>query len=319
MNFDQANQIPIHHIAEYLGATYSRKGRVGELWYFSPFREEKTASFKIDERRNRWHDFGHVSPAGKSGGDVIDLWCEYHRLDRRADGKAVLQALKDFSNVPDMQTLRQEKKKQFRQLTQDTATPEEPRFKIAKLHKKIFFPSLLEELQRRRISPAVANLYIKQVFLTDTENSDRKLNGFAFENHKGGYEISIPNPATGKSFKTSTQPKTYTLIKGANPKQACIFEGFWDFLSYLELNKTLKPKYDCYVLNSVSFWHETAQDIIGREEKVSLVSLFMDNDIAGDQATDNFCNELDGYGIIVDCQRHNYEGFKDLNDYFCTI
>jgi hypothetical protein len=314
MNIDQANQIPLARIVEYLGGTFSRKVRNAELWYFSPFRpEERTASFKIDERKNRWHDFGHVSAFGVSGGDVIGLWCEYHNLNRKIDGKEVLQALKGFSNVPDMSTIRSEKKRQFQQQINDTTETEEPRFKIIKLHNKIFFPALLETLSRRRITPAIANLYLKQVFLSDTENPDRKLNGFAFANHKGGYEISIPNVATGKSFKTSTRPKTYTLIEGEDKSRAVIFEGFWDFLSYLEIEKSSAPKCDVYVLNSVSFWHEAAEDITKRS-KANYVLLYMDNDKAGDMATNNFAMEFAKQNILVGCKRYSYGGYKDLNE-----
>ncbi|WP_118976729.1 toprim domain-containing protein [Taibaiella koreensis] len=315
MNIEQANQIPIHRIVEYIGGTYSRKGRNGELWYFSPFRpEERTASFKVDERKNRWHDFGHVSASGVSGGDVIALWCEYYNLNRKVDAKEVLQALKGFSNVPDLPAMRKEKKQQFRQQVDDATQIEEPRFKIIKLHQKIFFPALLEELSRRHITPAIANLYLKQVFLSDVENPDRKLNGFAFANYKGGYEISIPNLSTGKSFKTSTRPKTYTLIEGQDNGRAAIFEGFWDFLSDLEMQKITVPKCDTYILNSVSFWHEVAEEITKKESAVSSVLLYMDNDKAGDMATNNFAFEFAKHDILVGCKRHSYSGFKDLNE-----
>src|SRR5438445_10750870 len=43
-------------------------------WYLSPFREEKTASFKVNKRLNLWFDH-----AEGRGGDLIDFGTRYHR------------------------------------------------------------------------------------------------------------------------------------------------------------------------------------------------------------------------------------------------
>ena len=56
---------PLHYQPEYVA------------WYFSPFREEKTASFKVDTRNNTWHDFG----AG-TGGDTLNFVRDYHKTDK---------------------------------------------------------------------------------------------------------------------------------------------------------------------------------------------------------------------------------------------
>jgi hypothetical protein len=44
------------------------KCRGRDFWALSPFREEKTPSFKVNAEKQRWYDFGE-----NSGGDVIDL------------------------------------------------------------------------------------------------------------------------------------------------------------------------------------------------------------------------------------------------------
>lgn len=49
--------------------------RGNSVWYRSPFRTEKEASFKVDIHKELWYDFG----LGK-GGDIITLAKElYHR------------------------------------------------------------------------------------------------------------------------------------------------------------------------------------------------------------------------------------------------
>lgn len=45
-------------------------------WYLSPLRTEKTASFKVNTRLNRWWDFG----VGK-GGSIIDFCLEYYKTE----------------------------------------------------------------------------------------------------------------------------------------------------------------------------------------------------------------------------------------------
>ena len=54
------------------------KVRNQDYWYLSPFREEKTPSFKVNRPLNVWYDHG----TGK-GGDLIDFGTQYHRCTVR--------------------------------------------------------------------------------------------------------------------------------------------------------------------------------------------------------------------------------------------
>lgn len=45
-------------------------------WYCSPFRQERTPSFKVNTDRNQWYDFG----TGEYG-DIIDFICALHHCD----------------------------------------------------------------------------------------------------------------------------------------------------------------------------------------------------------------------------------------------
>ena len=44
-----------------------------DYWYLSPLREERTPSFKVNRKLNRWYDHG----LGK-GGNIIDFAILYH-------------------------------------------------------------------------------------------------------------------------------------------------------------------------------------------------------------------------------------------------
>jgi len=59
--------------------------RNSDYWYLSPFRQEKTPSFKINRHQNVWFDHG----AGE-GGTIIDLGvklynCTYQELLEKTD------------------------------------------------------------------------------------------------------------------------------------------------------------------------------------------------------------------------------------------
>ena len=39
-----------------------------QYWYLSPLRDERTPSFKVNDRLNEWYDFGAAT-----GGDLVEL------------------------------------------------------------------------------------------------------------------------------------------------------------------------------------------------------------------------------------------------------
>jgi DNA primase len=57
MNAKQAKQIPIEVYLDKLGCK-PKIIRKNNLWYSSPLRKEKTASFKVNKNLNTWYDFG---------------------------------------------------------------------------------------------------------------------------------------------------------------------------------------------------------------------------------------------------------------------
>ena len=67
MEIEQLRQVPLVDLLTRLGfAPAYRRGQ--DVWYRSPLREERTASFKVNTDRNVWFDFG----LGK-GGDIFHL------------------------------------------------------------------------------------------------------------------------------------------------------------------------------------------------------------------------------------------------------
>lgn len=71
MDARQMREIPIADFLNVMGI-HPSKQRGNVLWYSSPYRTERTPSFKVDTAKNVWFDFG----TGK-GGDIFDLAGEF--------------------------------------------------------------------------------------------------------------------------------------------------------------------------------------------------------------------------------------------------
>ena len=67
MNIEEIRRIPITDFLALAGHAPERQ-RGDECWYLAPYREERTASFQVNIRKNVWHDFG----TGR-GGDIFTL------------------------------------------------------------------------------------------------------------------------------------------------------------------------------------------------------------------------------------------------------
>ena len=90
-----------------------------------------------------------------------------------------------------------------------------------------------------------------------------------------------------------------------------VFEGFWDFLSYLTIQKIEKTKHDVAVLNSVANVQKAIDFIKSHKEIYS----YLDNDEGGRNATEFIKSNC----ISVNDRSEQYAGFKDLNDYLRQI
>ena len=124
-----------------------------------------------------------------------------------------------------------------------------------------------------------------------------------FRNDRGGYELSSP---TG--FKGCFPPKDIKTFRSGSDS-CLVFEGFWDFLSYLTIQKVEKSKHDAVVLNSVANV-EKAMSFLKKHKEIYT---YLDNDDAGRKATELI--KLSCSSVID--RSGQYAGFNDLNDYLC--
>ncbi len=258
-----------------------KKVRGQDYWYFSPFREEKTPSFKVNRTRNIWFDFGE----GK-GGDIIDFGVNFFRC-------SINELLEKLSSNLLSQSF------SFQPLIV-AGQKKVPGSKIVILEERPLTSwFLVQYLQKRCIPPEVARQYCLEM---DFKLYGKKYTAIGFRNDKGGFELR------NEYFKGSSSPKAITFFNRGS-KAVAVFEGFFDFLSFQTIHAgDSSLNTNCLVLNSLSFFHQV-KDMI---DKHQTVNLYLDNDKKGIECT----QQAIGWGKekCKDLSKYFRKG-KDLNDW----
>ena len=290
MNIEQAKQIRLEDFLRSLGYTPVRR-RGTNIWYYSPLREERTPSFKVNTDLNLWYDYGKGM-----GGSIIELMMEIHHT---RDISQVLKLIAQQSPVhPTMLN------------ASNRSLPEEPIFKDVEIV-PLAHPALLKYLAEERC----LNIGICQQYCCEVHYSINGKRYFAigFQNRSGGYELRNP------FFKGCMSPKDISIIRAETPQQeCCVFEGFADFLSYLTFQLRIDPLFDgnrCQdfiVLNSVS---NLCKAIPILAEYDSILT-FLDNDQTGQNAHQKIVSVAAG---IVQNMSSRFSDFKDINDFLCKL
>lgn len=256
------------------------KIKANQFWYLSPFRNEKTPSFKVNRLLNRWYDFGEGI-----GGSIIDFGIRYYHcsisefLNSYLGGRPV--PLQNLDKV--IQPF-----------------PKEPVLLVNSV-RNLSTISLIKYLASRMISFEIASVYLKEVSYT---NSGRQFYGAGFQNNNGGWEIR------SKHFKGSVAPKFLTHL-GYGSDTIQVFEGFINFLSFLQLDAAAGKSHssDFLILNSTTMVAQAIPVL----HTYHTVDLYLDNDPAGDRAT---CLIILEVPKAID-YRIRFAGYSDLNEYLC--
>jgi hypothetical protein len=142
-------------------------------------------------------------------------------------------------------------------------------------------------------------------------NKGRVWKGLTWENISNGREISF---GTKKgNFKSTHGKKDITYIKAKKVKAdtVLVFEGYFDYLSYREMNFKKSQQLDICILNSVNKVDSLINYLSKRIKKIGLA---LDNDKAGDRATEKIQDHYRDTKIKVTDHRHTYKKYNDLND-----
>jgi len=276
MNSIQARGIPIEKILEKLGCVPT-KSNENESWYLSPFRYEKTASFKLNRNINRFFDHGE-----QKGGNAIDFVIFKFGFSV----SEALRYLESFENSFSFQ------KQNFK-----TSEVAESNIKIEKIG-SIQHLALIHYLKGRKILKFQNVNNLKEVHYTV---NDKKYFAIGFENRSSGFEIR------SKYAKLCIGKKDISLI--SNQAQTIkIFEGFFDYLSFLQTTDFEELEHSDYlILNSTALIIKNLAYL----ENYKKIELYLDNDQTGDKYTTIILNK---FPCSLDL-RKLYKKHKDLNEW----
>ena len=246
-------------------------------FYFAIDREEKSPSLCVDFAQNKAFDFG----TGKSY-DVISI---VQQLSKCSVSDA-LQYLEKFDTSI--------------QSTNKSTLETNKNYEILEV-KEIEHLALAEYLKLRKVFDQ--KHLVKEIHY---QMKGKNYFGVGFYNNSGGVEIR------NKYSKICLGKKDVTLLK--NPKneknEICVFEGFFDFLTYLNLPNVQFSNSDFLILNSTAMFFKVEKQLT----QYNKIVLFLDNDLSGSILAKKI---VDKYENVEDCSLL-YQHFKDLNEWSCV-
>ncbi|MBV6439446.1 MAG: DNA primase [Saprospiraceae bacterium] len=311
MNSEQAKKIDLPDLLSRLGyepVQVTKGGR--ELWYRSPFRNEKEPSFHTSFLGGKWiwNDFGDA------GGNVLDFVMRHQGIQFK-EALAFLRnlypgSLFEHSDRAGGLSRNPSSLVSFQQQSEQEETPPEAQRELEFLEAhEIRNPAILDYLEKQRKIPAdLARLYLKEV---QYRNKTRNKVFFAFgmENESGGYEIRTASDRY--KFKSALIKRDITVIrgKGLERKSVSVFEGMTDFLSLLMLMKADRLEGDAIIMHSLSSFQRTVDAI--RKFGYKHIDTFLDNNAPGQKCTEKFLAE---FPTSMTVRSQQFAPHSDLND-----
>jgi len=289
MIFGEAKKVELVALLASLGFMPDRVTRQ-DYWYKSPFRNEHTASFKVDRIRNIYYDHGE----GK-GGNIIDFAARFFRCDAKTAATKIIE-----QNLPNSFSFHQQQHPTH--MAGEKKEPGEGKIIITS-SRPLQSASLLSYLEERKIPLYIAQKYCKEV---DFSLYGKQQTVIGFENRSGGFELRSP------TFKGSSSPKDITFFDNGK-QEVSVFEGFFDFLSFAVIRPQAGSGWtNCLVLNSLSF-QEKSRSLM---EQHHTISLFLDRGTSGRQYTQKalaWNKEFQSEKYID--SSHLYQYRDDLNEW----
>jgi len=278
---EKAKNYPISEILKVNGFEPIKAGNK-TTFYLSPFRNEKTPSFALYHHKNSFFDFG----AG-FGGDVIKLVCELQGITFVEAVKRLLEQDNFFFVSP-------------------TSTKhEKDAFLSIESIKPLSNSYFLKYIQKRKIDISIAQNYLKEIYYKTSPSQKKSFFGIGMENQSKGFEVK--NCQTEHYYCLGS--KDVTILESPQYANWSIFESMFDFLASLTFFQ--KPiQSNVIILHSVSMIAKILETPHPNTDKVYL---FLDNDKAGDAATQELTNHFSQFFKVLDC-RYLYKKYKDFNE-----
>ena len=244
-------------------------------FYFAIDREEKKPSLCVDFVKNKAFDFG----IGKNF-DVVSI---VQQMNKCSVSEA-LEYLKKF-DIPEKSVIM-------------SKSESDKKYEILEV-KEIEHPALILYLKSRKVFEQ--RHLVKEIHY---QMNGKNCFGIGFYNNSGGVEIR------NKYSKICLGKKDVTFIKNLDnmKNEICIFEGYFDFLTYLNLPNAQNSNSDFLILNSTAMYFKVEEELKAYRKIV----LFLDNDTNGKNLTDKITGK---YENVEDCSVL-YRDFGDLNEWY---
>jgi CHC2-type zinc finger protein/Toprim domain-containing protein len=248
-------------------------------WYKSPFRDERTPSFKVNRKLNTWYDFGEGM-----GGTIIDFGLRFHRCSI----SELLNRTDNYIAATSTPNVTSSHRKDLH-----TASEGIQIVTASDIHSA----ALKSYLYERNINIEIASKYLQEV---NFRNKGLNYYALGFQNDSGGFELR------NRHFKGSSAPKDLTFFNNGS-SEVFVFEGVFDFLTLCTISKKKQLTGNVLVLNSASFFRKSIPLI----QQHSVARLYLDNDKTGCKITD-LALSIEKTKCID--ERPQYGAFKDLNE-----
>jgi hypothetical protein len=252
-----------------------------EKLYVSMLRDsDTTPSFSVNDKQGTWFDFGE----GK-GGNIIDFGLLYWP---GISFPEVLEKIVETSNGPLISSGYRRQPPQVK----------EPNYFVLDVKDLGGNYAIQQYLESRGIA-SVADGRLKEIYYYVADEAKNRMNFFAagWQNEQGAWEVR------NAAFKGCLGHKAISFIPNSNSKLS-VFEGFFNYLSWLTENRFATDS--VLVLNSLSL----LQPGITKARNFENISLYLDNDTSGRQATKDFIAALPQAKDYA----YKYEGYNDYND-----
>ena len=285
MDIETIKGIPIADYLEWLDhKPNSKKGR--ELWYEAFWRDgDNQKNVHVDTLHNRWYDYKEGV-----GGGIIDLAMKINHCNKH-------QALLELSKLAENKNYKPAEPEKY-QPNLDRYDKTESGIIVREVRDVYYYP-IKNYIQERGISLEVANRYCKEIRYSFGSDGSLAF-GLGFPLSNGGWAIR------NKNFKGCTR-QDISVFKHGNPDDSVlVFEGFFDFLSFVELYGN--PTLFIICLNSVS----NIKKAYPYFERTKRIYLCLDNDETGHKTVADISATYPDK--VIDKSGH-YSPFKDFNEY----
>ena len=296
MNIQQAKEISIIDYLNSLGHN-PQKIMGKNYWFLSPLRNEKTPSFKVDSHTNLFYDFGIGY-----GGTIIDFGIKYFNitvpdfLKKLNDNFSFWQ--QKIVNNNRCEIVKMDRPKDIGSYELKNLDVYEPKnletYKTKNIGNN---QAITDYIISRKISDQTAQKFLCEIYY---QISGKNYFGVGFKNNSNGYEIR------NKYFKGCIGKKDITLFKNGC-KTVKLFEGFFDFLSWVQMENSCQDSTDFIVLNSLALLSGTEPFL----HQYEAIHFYFDNDEAGINAGIHLKEAIPK---AID-HRMEYIFYKDLNEF----